>query len=669
MHNNLEVGTAQNCSIGMVAKNNMALLVTAFLIFTGTLCAQQKLDSLQSIWLNKALPDSARADALHDYINEGPFNSAPDSALILANELYRFTKEINYATATVDALDLKGYVLFRSGNYPEALAAYYEGLSLAETIGYKTGAADILLKTGYIYHDNEDAINALKNYERSLKISQEIGDSEGVSAIYNEFGSIYFVRGDHDKALDYYFKGIAINKEYGNETANSSQYTNIGNVYLDTEEYTKALEYYQKALAIDEKKQDKLSIAASLSGMGIVFYNQGDTEQALDYLERSLAIAKSIHDLQGSTSYLLSISDIYLDQENYQKAIQLCTESLSYAKIVGDLGGQEYSCECLYEASRALGKTSQALSYYEEMIAISDSIQSEETAIKLQQMEFSKKVAEDSLIQIEKDTAVRLQHEIEVEQKDKNRNIAIAGALICLILAIGFFIRWRYVKKSRAVIEKEKNRSESLLLNILPAEIAEELKEKGEAAARDFDLVSILFTDFKGFTEKSAELSAGELIGEINNCFKAFDHICEKYGIEKIKTIGDAYMAAGGLPIPSDDAVHNTVLAALEMQAYMTQRFIEKESTDGFTFKMRLGIHTGPVVAGIVGVKKFQYDIWGDTVNTASRMESSGAVGQVNISQDTYELIKDNPLFTFTHRGKINAKGKGEVDMWFVEKL
>jgi len=213
-----------------------------------------------------------------------------------------------------------------------------------------------------------------------------------------------------------------------------------------------------------------------------------------------------------------------------------------------------------------------------------------------------------------------------------------------------------------------KNRSENLLLNILPAEIAEELKEKGEATARDFDLVSILFTDFKGFTEKSAELSASDLVGEINHCFRAFDHICEKHGIEKIKTIGDSYMAAGGLPVPSDEAVHNTVLAALEMQDYMNKRFAEKESSNEFTFKMRLGIHTGPVVAGIVGVKKFQYDIWGDTVNTASRMESNGAIEKVNISQNTYELIKDNPLFLFSYRGKINAKGKGDIDMWFVDK-
>ncbi|MEN8798355.1 MAG: adenylate/guanylate cyclase domain-containing protein, partial [Flavobacteriaceae bacterium] len=216
------------------------------------------------------------------------------------------------------------------------------------------------------------------------------------------------------------------------------------------------------------------------------------------------------------------------------------------------------------------------------------------------------------------------------------------------------------------IIEKEKDRSENLLLNILPSEIAEELKLKGSVDAQDFDEVSVLFTDFKGFTTRSEKLSARELVEEINLCFEAFDHICGRYKIEKIKTIGDAYMAGGGLPVPSDDAVKNTVLAALEMQAFMGKRAIEKEASNEIPFEMRVGIHTGPVVAGIVGVKKFQYDIWGDTVNTASRMESSGEVGKINISQATYDIIKDDPQFSFEERGKIKAKGKGVVEMYFV---
>ncbi len=224
------------------------------------------------------------------------------------------------------------------------------------------------------------------------------------------------------------------------------------------------------------------------------------------------------------------------------------------------------------------------------------------------------------------------------------------------------------IREQKDEIEKEKDRSEELLLNILPSEIAEELKAKGKADARDFDLVSILFTDFKGFTETSAKLSAQELVSEINSCFEAFDGIMEKYDIEKIKTIGDAYMAAGGLPVPTDDSAKNTVLAALELQSFIRKHKNENDSVGKPAFEMRVGIHTGPVVAGIVGVKKFQYDIWGDTVNTASRMESNSEVGKVNISQATYALLKNDPAFSFEARGKIEAKGKGAINMWFVSK-
>lgn len=145
----------------------------------------------------------------------------------------------------------------------------------------------------------------------------------------------------------------------------------------------------------------------------------------------------------------------------------------------------------------------------------------------------------------------------------------------------------------------------------------------------------------------------------------AFDEIVGKYGIEKIKTIGDAYVAAGGLPVTTPESVENTVLAALEMQKFISDRLENKSGR--IPFEMRLGIHTGPIVAGIVGVKKFQYDVWGDTVNTASRMESSGAIGRVNVSESTYELLKDDDRFKFNARETIDVKGKGAMQMYFVD--
>ena len=218
------------------------------------------------------------------------------------------------------------------------------------------------------------------------------------------------------------------------------------------------------------------------------------------------------------------------------------------------------------------------------------------------------------------------------------------------------------VAERTAELEQEKQKSDDLLLNILPAETAKELKQKGHADARHFDRVTVLMTDFAGFTELSSTLTPAELVAEIDACFKAFDLIAEKHRVEKIKTVGDAFMAAGGLPIPNSTHAENVLRAALEMRDFMRKR---RENGHPNAMGIRIGVHTGPVVAGIVGVKKFQYDIWGDTVNTAARMESSGEVGEVNISQTTYELVKDT--FSFRYRGELEAKGKGRVPMYFAD--
>jgi class 3 adenylate cyclase/ligand-binding sensor domain-containing protein/CheY-like chemotaxis protein len=249
---------------------------------------------------------------------------------------------------------------------------------------------------------------------------------------------------------------------------------------------------------------------------------------------------------------------------------------------------------------------------------------------------------------------------------------------LCGIVVIGGTLLYiRGLRRQQALLERtvaertrelsrEKDRSEELLKNILPVNVANELKMRGHAEAKHFEQVTVLFSDFKDFTRVSEQLSAAELVDELNVCFNAFDRIMEKYGVEKIKTIGDAYMAAGGVPDPSGGMPLSVVLAGLEMQQVMAERTAEREAQGKPTFAMRVGIHTGPVVAGIVGRRKFAYDIWGDTVNIASRMESTGEPGTVNISSATYERVKDETGLFFTPRGLVNAKGKGELEMYYV---
>jgi class 3 adenylate cyclase len=219
----------------------------------------------------------------------------------------------------------------------------------------------------------------------------------------------------------------------------------------------------------------------------------------------------------------------------------------------------------------------------------------------------------------------------------------------------------------KKLIEKEKEQSEKLLLNILPFKIAEELKANGHAKTKSFEMVSVMFSDFKDFTIIAQKIEPQQLIDHLNKCFMFFDDVCVRHNIEKIKTIGDSYMCAGGIPIRNKTNPVDIILAAFEMRDYINKEKKDQAEKGLMLWKIRIGINTGPIISGVVGKKKFAYDIWGDTVNTASRMEQASMPNKINISGETYELTKD--FFDFTYRGQLPVKHKGDTDMYFVDRI
>jgi len=248
------------------------------------------------------------------------------------------------------------------------------------------------------------------------------------------------------------------------------------------------------------------------------------------------------------------------------------------------------------------------------------------------------------------------------------------GVLSALGLIIGVSLWSRYkgmkqhneqLEEKNGIIAKEQERSDELLLNILPQKVAQELKENGVAKARKYDLVTVLFTDFVGFSKSASEMAPEVLVYELDFYFKKFDEITSKYGLEKIKTIGDSYMCAGGLPNRSANHPFHVMTAAIEIQKFMEQWKTHKKAKGEVFFEARIGIHSGPIVAGVVGKKKYAYDIWGNTVNIASRLESACEPGHINISKTTYDLVKSN--FEAESRGKIEAKNIGEIEMFYLK--
>ncbi|MFK7934689.1 MAG: adenylate/guanylate cyclase domain-containing protein [Saprospiraceae bacterium] len=311
----------------------------------------------------------------------------------------------------------------------------------------------------------------------------------------------------------------------------------------------------------------------------------------------------------------------------------------------------------------------------QELESIAEQKRRAERRIRSKEKEV-KELTRDALekqVMIDTQRAEIAETELEAEQSRNLRNLLALIAGFVLLLAISLYSRFRSSRRARKKLEEqsrqireEQERSDELLLNILPKPIAEQLKEKGKVPAERFNDVTVLFTDFIEFTKISEQLTPEQLVAEIDNCFKGFDFIISQYSsIEKIKTIGDAYMCVSGLSqrrsIPNE-----IVKAALEMQEFLEETAQVKRQQGVPYFEARIGLHTGPVVAGVVGINKFAYDIWGDTVNIAARMESACESGEVNISESTFNEIRYS--FDCQYRGKIQAKNKGMVDMYYVKK-
>lgn len=679
-----------------------------FLISSFSLHAQADLDSLWGVWNNEMVVDTSRAQALHNIAKFGYLYSQPDSAYYYAQILYDFASRKGLKKEMASALSIQGGSYYVRADFPKALEYYHQCISICEEINDKSGMAKTLNNIGVMYSNLGEFSKALEYHKRSLLIKEEISDKSGMAGAMNNIGLIYMNQGNYIRALDYFHQSLSIKEEFSDKRGIAQCLNNIGLIYMrqgdnsnaldyfnkclnicdeisdykgsagslsniglinyNLEEYSKALVYYTQSLKIREDISDRKGMASTYNNIGEVYFKKREFSIAMEYLQKSLTLHEEISDRRGLAGLLSNIGRIYNEQKDNTNAIYWCKKGLQMSEEINLLNEQKTACKCLYDAYKAIGDIERALSYHERISNLNDSLQAQETSKKLQQMEFARQILADSLLAEKEKLNVELAHAAEIRKKNRSRNIFIFSAILILIGAIALYRRIIFVRRAKKAIEIEKERSDNLLLNILPSEIAEELKDKGKADARSFDKVSILFTDFKEFTKISEQMNAEELVRKINTCFKKFDTICKKYGIEKIKTIGDSYMAAGGLPIPSDESIKNTVLAGLEMAECMLT-LKREQVADHCTFEMRIGIHTGSVVAGIVGDTKFQYDLWGDTVNTASRMENAGEVGKVNISRATYELIKDDPDFSFTARGKIRIKGKGEVEMFFVQKV
>ena len=394
--------------------------------------------------------------------------------------------------------------------------------------------------------------------------------------------------------------------------------------------YQEGLGYARKSLEIRQRMDDRAGIMQSLNTYGDIYFGLKKYATALDYTKKYYDLAIALGDQKFEQKAYKDFSKIYAEIGDYVKA---------------------YDFRCKYDELR-----------YKRL----DENRAKEFT-RREQTYADKKIA---------DNAKRV--ELEVAQKDADlargratRNGLIGGGVALLLLTALLYNRARLRARSNeqlaaknATIERARKRADELLMNILPEMAAAELKLNNAVKPVRYESVTVMFTDFKGFTKIAEEVSPEELIAELDMCFRVFDAIMERYGLEKIKTIGDAYMCAGGLPMVNNTHPINAVEAAVEMLHELKILMDQKAAEGKPVFEMRVGIHTGPVVAGVVGSHKFAYDIWGDTVNIAARMEETCDPGKVNVSETAYSIAKYE--FEWMNRGKIAAKNKGMLDMYYV---
>ena len=562
--------------------------------------------------------------------------------------------------ASTDSLELLNSLLMHLQD-PQKVLSYSEALI---QVAKRQDSTQRLFQ-GYLQKGNGlvrlgNPLDALENYFEATNYADETGNDGALGSVYVTIADTYSLNENNGNARDYYQRAIALLRETDDSLSLSTGLANAGDFYYRMGQLDSALMYFEEAGPIFEALEFRIGTAYYLGSLGMVYGQQGKLDAALEKLNECLDILEDEGDYYGVSAFLPFVSDIYEEKGDYRTAIKHSERSLDIAITYGlkeQIRDANLQLSKLYEL---MGDPGQSLKYYKDYITYKDSLSNiglvQQMARLRTNFEVDQKQSEVNLLEKEAEIS-----ELRERRQDAALYVALAIIIFALALAYGLFRRYKYIRRTRDVIAKEKARSDDLLKNILPEETADELKEFGRVKAKKFESVSVMFADFVGFTNYSEKMSPEDLVKTVDYYFSCFDQAAESHGVEKIKTMGDCYMCATGLPFPSKDHAVRMVRLASDI--------LNIVSGDGFSevtgFEIRIGIHTGPVVAGVVGTKKFAYDIWGDTVNIASRMESGSHPGRINISESTYLLIKDH--FECEFRGMVQVKNKGLMKMYYVK--
>jgi len=581
---------------------------------------KERMDSLQNVF-RKANTDSARVTALNN-ISRAYWSNNIVQARVYADSALHIAERSGFTRGRAEALNTIGVLYYYQGWYDIATGYYLQSLALREAIGDKRGMANSYNNLGLIYNVQEQYDKALEYLKRARQAYSDINSTNSVALANNNIGLIFRKRRQFDSAMAVHNTALVLLKDGTNKLGVALTYTNIGAVYAEQQRHKEALEYQRKALAAYDYGGDRKGVANCYQQIARSCLELKLYDQALYNAERALHEAETI-------SMRLEIRDAYR----------------LFSRI-----------------HEAMGNYQAALSFHQRFAALNDTMLSEATRQKTAELntkfEADKKAQTITLLERDK------------QRQTLQRNALVAVVVLVVIVALLLYGRYKLkhqseerLQRQNALIEAEREQSERLLLNVLPASIAARLKSGSQVIADRFDAATVLFADIGNFTTLSQQLSPEQLVEFLDAVFSDFDAVATHFGLEKIKTIGDCYMLVGGVPEPQEQHAERVALAALEMMNVI-QRL---KTTMGFDVQLRIGMHTGVVVAGVIGKNKFSYDLWGDTVNLASRMESQGVSGNIHCSQEIYAALHEQ--FVFEERGVVDIKGKGLLKTYFLKAV
>ncbi len=523
---------------------------------------------------------------------------------------------------------------WKRGDFQKALTFGLNSLELAEEKNLSNEKkAKALGNIGIAYKELSDYTEALNYNQKALALNEELGNKIGIATNLLNIGNVYDNLLDDQLALKHYKKALAIYEEIGNKGGIASSLGNIGIIYNHFSDFAQAINYHQNSLIINTEIGNKGGIAINLGNIANVYIYLSDYPQALNYLQKAIAIHEEIGNKLGIALGLGKIGVLYtknaFEKYNIEKATEYILKTIAILEDIGEKKNLYEYYHVLAELYETQEKWKEFAIIYKKYHCLKEEVQSEDA---------------------KKQAGIMEQHR-QAAEREKEIEIAKAAAAAKL------------------------NATTSLLHRVLPESIANRMIDGEENISDFFPSVSILFADIQGFTAISANMKAIDVVRFLNFVFGEFDRIIKLHGCEKIKTIGDGYMAVAGAPIECEDHAELLANAALEMQGtiYLPED-IRQTMPAGARFGIRIGLHTGPVVAGVIGEERFVYDIHSDAVNLASRMESSGEVDRVHVSadfanhlQDRFKKTKNNHHgIRFEDRGEIEIKGKGKMKTYFL---